>query len=1492
LEHDTVPQALAPKPTIENAAPPLDARSTDLLIARLGARHRPGAAFFAARAARTISPSAAHWDPSLWRALAITRFVTSANGELVHDLRAAIEQHLTVDASLDQEMQSATELVRLAAAIRPALLAPQTNAAALLDPISDDLRPLAEFVRVLRENGSHGFELTPALLSGAQTNQRWQQDLVRHRQAVARWWQDRRRATMKFQATTRVWRTWLNDTGLIGRLLTIVVEDQRANAEELRSELGRLTDDVIRQEMLRTDQEHRVNKNPIVGDAAKQLLRVTREGLELCESWLPLIRPLENRPDYLQQAADGVRRDFLAHLPAAREHLGRLAGGESVVSLCAQITLAGVEEMGTLLSSGTFPTATLPPALALAIDLLPAGHLALRANGEPVEESRGLLMALAEVSPTSFRWDDPETWAKAFNEREARRDTLACDMIANNVIPSVFGDSALGDATATRLRRLVDECSLELERKRSAVSVHIQRAAIARMISESDAKEFDLIVVAAGTEPALDSRGAQHQLVQVEKQLGELTAERITELRQEAEPLARSQPESYQRIIALLDAGDVATAHEYVEIARKGHALPDRRWVEPDPLLSSFWPTFVDAFLRDGSSLADCQRHMEQGAAHGVFITQGISPELLRDAAALLARWNTLKRMVANGDVINAARHLRELLLLVGIEAREKGVDPITLVPGDARRKFQVFDAQMRPISSKSACLVSSFGSQAQGRYRVIVSWDATRTPDALLELARETQRRDAPSILISLQPLKPADREQLSRRSRDRNGRRTLLVLDDVLLAFLATQPVSERLAAFTRCGFPFTWVDPYSATAGMVPVEMFFGRARESGQIVDPNGSCLVYGGRQLGKTALLKHVESTVNDPAHGIIAKYVDLKAEQIGTTRPTTQVWNVISTALQEFGVCTPNVGAETFKERARAWLDQVSGRRVLLLLDEADVFFQKDGSGEGTTSRAFPDVWTLKAFMEQTDRRFKVVFAGLHNVQRMARDPNSPLAHLGQPICIGPLFGEDQEWNDARDLVTEPMRAAGFCFESPDAVMRILAHCNYYPSLIQLFCKELLEHLNRRLLESSVRPPFKVRVVDVDEAYTKSGLRRAILDRFQWTLDLDLRYKLIALLIAFESGAARETLRLGFSIDEIRRSALGWWAKGFSDDPTFEHFRVLLEEMVGLGILRNVGENRFTLRNPNVLGLLGTDEEIERQLDDVVMAEPPVEYEPSTFRRDLRTEDGRRSALTAKQEALCFERKSGVVLLFGHELSGLKDVRRSLMQVERTGDVKFHVVESRSRDDLRKRLEGQEQAVLVVPHEIPWDATWVQVAVNATRNRRQRWLRVILVGQPEHAWSWCTSVDVQATAGEHVVELGLAAWTDATLRKWLDDHQLVPTRDPDSRREILALTGGLSELLYSIPRGSPRWREALKANADRVMVSAAAMLGLESRRLEVLKNLVALGRATVEDLAAISELADEKVARVLKWAELLGYLRIEDGGARSVVPIVARSLEA
>ena len=76
--------------------------------------------------------------------------------------------------------------------------------------------------------------------------------------------------------------------------------------------------------------------------------------------------------------------------------------------------------------------------------------------------------------------------------------------------------------------------------------------------------------------------------------------------------------------------------------------------------------------------------------------------------------------------------------------------------------------------------------------------------------------------------------------------------------------------MSAMFKCTLPFTFLEPYAATAGFVSPEMFYGRSAERNQIMEPMGSCYIYGGRQLGKTALLRDVEQTFHRPAEGRIA----------------------------------------------------------------------------------------------------------------------------------------------------------------------------------------------------------------------------------------------------------------------------------------------------------------------------------------------------------------------------------------------------------------------------------------------------------------------------------------------------------------------------------------------------------------------------------------------------------------------------------------------
>jgi hypothetical protein len=71
-------------------------------------------------------------------------------------------------------------------------------------------------------------------------------------------------------------------------------------------------------------------------------------------------------------------------------------------------------------------------------------------------------------------------------------------------------------------------------------------------------------------------------------------------------------------------------------------------------------------------------------------------------------------------------------------------------------------------------------------------------------------------------------------------------------------------------------------------------------------------------------------------------------------------------------------------------------------LDESDDFFDFDAATNSTTTSR------LKDLMDATGRRFKVVWAGLHQVARFANMPNQPLAHLGRADRdrpAGPVVG-------------------------------------------------------------------------------------------------------------------------------------------------------------------------------------------------------------------------------------------------------------------------------------------------------------------------------------------------------------------------------------------------------------------------------------------------------------------------------------------------------
>ena len=580
---------------------------------------------------------------------------------------------------------------------------------------------------------------------------------------------------------------------------------------------------------------------------------------------------------------------------------------------------------------------------------------------------------------------------------------------------------------------------------------------------------------------------------------------------------------------------------------------------------------------------------------------------------------------------------------------------------------------------------------------------------------------------------------------------------------------------------------------------------------------------------------------------------------------------------------------DSLLRQIREWLDARDSRRLLLLLDEADHFLLVDAENDFSVSAR------LKGLMDETSRRFKVVFAGLHNVLRTTRHANHPLAHLGDPICVGAMTSNG-EWKEAQALVREPLQAVGCRFGRDDLSTRILAHTNYYPSLIQIYGAEL----TRRLRDSERAFPYAVDDNAIDDAYGSRELRHAIRERFRLTLELDQRYEVICYALAHElqEGAA---LDQGLSSDRILEAVQFWWSDGFQLRDV--EFDMLLQELEGLGVLREIEPDRYTLRNPNILLLLGNRKDFEKALTQERAPEPP--YAPASFRarypRD--SHSARRGPLTRLQESKLH--RGGVGVICGCPAAGLEDVQEFLRQ--RIGSDEFSRILPAANavefEQQLKKLRSVRNSVTVrlVPPTLKWDGAWVRAAkrvVEGKAHGKRLWNRVAFIAAPAQLWQLFTDTAESNLDGVDWFPLGPCDLT--FLRRWLDD--INATADRSEAENFLRVSGGWPVELdrFGTKRASRRWQtriEELRRDAEK---NAAKRLrdefGLTGEAEAVFRGLASADDPFDEDsveLVAGENGVEPRLAQLrVGWGERLGLLSRTDDGSWTFNSLVKRLIEA
>ena len=495
----------------------------------------------------------------------------------------------------------------------------------------------------------------------------------------------------------------------------------------------------------------------------------------------------------------------------------------------------------------------------------------------------------------------------------------------------------------------------------------------------------------------------------------------------------------------------------------------------------------------------------------------------------LLEDWEALKKARPRDRTLNPSRdRIGRILSFLGLPDGHQS--ELALERTGRSAAWLSFKFEADPQSVRGA---PQFGSQADGKYDIFCFWEQGR-PDRITSnphLRKLTSDERQAVIVISLGPLTREERHDIQRESWA-NGL-TFLMVDEVLLAYLACEG-NDRFRRFLELSLPFTAANPYNpVTTGWgarVAPEMFYGRQGLEREIrLMRGGTSLVFGGRQLGKTALLRHVRERFSDQEQGRFAWFIDLKAKGYvpGVAKDPQGLFEVLHSQFREDGILADS-GNGHGPDHARQGIRNAFGHdkslQVLAMFDESDAFLLQDWVSGSQV------VESLRDLMNETDNRFKVVFAGLHNVQRFATRPNSPFPNFGFNLNtprrggIGPL--KDRE---ARNLVEEPSGLLGFRFE-PLVVDRILSYTNRNPSLIQFFCHELIRSYRQQ--NPDANPPFDISVEAVERVYRSPDILAGIKTRFQATFELDPRYHVIVLTMIYYQEEEHPTQK--WALDEVR----------------------------------------------------------------------------------------------------------------------------------------------------------------------------------------------------------------------------------------------------------------------------------------------------------------------------------------------------------------------
>lgn len=809
---------------------------------------------------------------------------------LEYDKDVFVSDLLQIASEWSPQKKNPQRLLGLAAALRPCLIAPHTGLVGWL-PRQEEINPgLGVLCDVIREFADKNVPLRTPDLQGivgrASRRQSIEELTVRARAFLA----ENLRHRLMFQRATKVLHLLVRAGGDLHSLLVLVVRNQPDQVERARLLIEGLSERKQIVDRINQLDRDKPNLKPIIGAPLNQLVRIVEEAVGIARRWCDLNEQefgLRQRGDWWDDHVSKLLVGVRDILPKVENELETMQSkGESrddvilgyvLRSAVAQIaSMLGVEKGKKEDDSSSWMSENcLSLTEALTRRLLFIPEIGIDEEGNPSNDRETDIGRLLCQSVA-----DKRSLVQVIDMWIERQDFPFAEVLLNGL-----DDEELSQEYGIKYNACLKKSESDLQHEVASVRDSIEKGIVDGLLNEEERTSFsaELESVTAGM-PRHFSPLFQ-RLKNIDANLNKKLEDRMQEL--------NHQWHEYKNRLAETNSPDLqmdaimaffrnASENQDTRVMEEGLArLRDyfqgatewnKEWFER-PAIRDVLVEFNEASPLIDSGLSSLTnfdvlttRFVVSGQTWNG-LKFGQLPQTRRDEACLgLRSWHQLKRR--RGNQADYRRHIKILMGYLGFHIS----DHESAVKMKSHDKDWVY-FQVVASSSDLARPIPQMGSQANGRYDVVCMWD--RPGASSIRATLSELKLDKTTVLVFyLGRLSEKQRHNLAYMTMNHNM--TMAALDEILLVFLAASE-DNRLPDFIRCSLPYSAFNPYMPfQAGNVPPEMFYGRDDKIRQLIQNEGSCMVYGGRQLGKSALLRKVEREFHLPEREQYAWVEDVK----------------------------------------------------------------------------------------------------------------------------------------------------------------------------------------------------------------------------------------------------------------------------------------------------------------------------------------------------------------------------------------------------------------------------------------------------------------------------------------------------------------------------------------------------------------------------------------------------------------------------------------